>query len=46
VALVWFWILDYHLGIGNQFLEWVGLHRLGFFGDGSLAIPTIAMVNV
>jgi multiple sugar transport system permease protein len=46
VALVWFWILDYQIGIGNQFLEWVGLQRLPFFGDGELAIPTIALVNV
>lgn len=46
VALVWFWILDYQLGIGNQFLEWVGLDRMAFFGDGALAIPTIAMINV
>jgi multiple sugar transport system permease protein len=46
VALVWFWILDYQLGIGNQLLEWIGLDRLAFFGDGALAIPTIAMINV
>lgn len=46
VALVWFWILDYQLGIGNQFLDWIGLDRMAFFGDGALAIPTIAMINV
>jgi multiple sugar transport system permease protein len=46
VALVWFWILDYQVGIGNQLLEWLGLHRLAFFGDSALAIPTIALVNV
>jgi multiple sugar transport system permease protein len=46
VALVWFWILDYQIGIGNQFLQFLGLDRLPFFGDGALAIPTIALVNV
>ncbi len=46
VALVWFWILDYQIGIGNQFIEWLGLDRLAFFGDSALAIPTIAMINV
>jgi multiple sugar transport system permease protein len=46
VALVWFWILDYQLGIGNQILDWLGLSRMAFFGDQALAIPTIALVNV
>ncbi|MEU4250010.1 sugar ABC transporter permease [Amycolatopsis sp. NPDC026612] len=46
VALVWFWILDYQLGIGNQVLDWLGLPRMAFFGDQALAIPTIALVNV
>lgn len=46
VALVWFWILDYQIGIGNQLIEWIGLDRLAFFGDSALAIPTIAMINV
>ncbi|RSM44180.1 sugar ABC transporter permease [Amycolatopsis balhimycina DSM 5908] len=46
VALVWFWILDYQLGIGNQVLDWLGLSRMAFFGDQALAIPTIALVNV
>lgn len=46
VALVWFWILDYQIGIGNEFLAWLGVGRLPFFGDQNLAIPTIAMVNV
>ena len=46
VALVWFWILDYQIGIGNQMLAALGIHRLAFFGDGALAIPTIALINV
>lgn len=46
VALVWLWILDYQIGIGNQVLEWLGMHRMAFFGDEALAIPTIALVNV
>ncbi|GAB3095591.1 carbohydrate ABC transporter permease [Isoptericola nanjingensis] len=45
-ALVFLWILDYQLGIGNQLLEWVGLDRIGFFTDETWAIPTIAAVNV
>lgn len=45
-ALVWLWILDYQIGIGNQFLEWAGLGRRAFFGDEGLAIPTIALINV
>jgi multiple sugar transport system permease protein len=46
VALVWFWMGDYTLGVINQALGWLGLGPFGFFGDGQLAIPTIALVNV
>jgi len=45
-ALVFLWILDYQLGIGNQVLEWIGLERIGFFTSEAWAIPTIAVVNV
>ena len=45
-ALVFFWILDFQLGIGNQFLEWIGVGRIGFFTSEAWVIPTIALVNV
>lgn len=45
-AMLWFWLLDYQIGLVNQFLEWTGLGRVAFFGDESWAIPTIAFVNV
>ena len=45
-AITWFWLLDYQIGIVNQFLEWTGLNRIAFFGDEAWAIPTIAFVNV
>lgn len=46
VALLWFWLLDYQIGIVNAALDAVGLGKLAFFGSSSLAIPTIAFVNV
>ncbi|HUX70985.1 MAG TPA: sugar ABC transporter permease [Cellulomonadaceae bacterium] len=46
VALTWFWMMDYQIGIVNQMLQWVGIDRVAFFGDSAWAIPTIAMVNV
>ncbi|MBB6345770.1 carbohydrate ABC transporter permease [Nonomuraea muscovyensis] len=45
VALVWFWMLDYQLGVVNYAFDWLGLERVAFFGDSDLAIPTIALVN-
>lgn len=45
-ALVFLWILDYQLGIGNQIIAWLGLDRIGFFTTEQWVIPTIAMVNV
>jgi multiple sugar transport system permease protein len=32
-ALLWFWMLDYQIGIVNQFIEWAGLPRVAFFGS-------------
>lgn len=46
VALTWFWMLDYQIGIVNQGLDWIGFDRIAFFGDSAWAIPTIAMINV
>lgn len=45
VALIWLWILDFRLGIGNQVLEWVGIGRIPFLGSETWAIPTIAAIN-
>lgn len=45
-ALVFLWILDFQLGIGNQVLTWLGVDRIGFFTSQTWAIPTIALVNV
>ncbi|UFU04371.1 sugar ABC transporter permease [Ruania suaedae] len=45
-ALVFFWILDFQLGIGNQLLAWLGLDRIGFFTSEAWVIPTIALINV
>lgn len=44
-ALLWFWMLDYQIGIVNQFIEWVGLPRVAFFGSQEWAIPTQAIIN-
>lgn len=46
VALVWFWLADYNLGLINSTLEWFGVDRIGFFGDQELTMPTIALINV
>ncbi|SPL96446.1 N-Acetyl-D-glucosamine ABC transport system, permease protein 1 [[Actinomadura] parvosata subsp. kistnae] len=45
-ALVFLWILDYQLGIGNKLLELAGLDRVGFLVDSAWVIPTIALINV
>lgn len=46
VALVWYWMLDFQVGIVNQFLTWVGIDPVAFFGESAYAIPTIAGINV
>ncbi|PZG18530.1 carbohydrate ABC transporter permease [Nonomuraea aridisoli] len=44
VALVWFWMLDFQIGVVNQVIEWLGFDRVAFFG-ADLGIGTIAMIN-
>jgi len=46
VALLWYWMLDYQLGIVNFLLGAVGIDPVAFFGDTTTAIPTIALINV
>lgn len=46
VALVWYWMLDFQVGIVNQALTWVGINPVAFFGDSHWAIPTVALINV
>ncbi len=44
-ALLWFWLLDYQIGIVNYFIEAVGLPKVAFFGSEEWAIPTQALIN-
>lgn len=46
VALVWFWLADYNLGLINSTLDALGFDRVGFFGNEALAMTTIALINV
>jgi multiple sugar transport system permease protein len=46
VALVWYWMLDFQVGIVNQGLTWVGIDPVAFFGESQWAIPTIAGINI
>jgi multiple sugar transport system permease protein len=45
-ALIFLWILDNSLGIGNKVLEWIGIGTIPFLTSGFWAIPTIALINV
>lgn len=46
VALLWYWMADYNLGVINDALGWFGIAPRAFFGDPAWSIPTIALVNV
>jgi multiple sugar transport system permease protein len=45
-ALIWLWILDTQLGIGNELLAALGVGRIPFLGSEFWGIPTIAFINV
>ena len=38
-AMLWFWLLDYQIGLVNQFIAFLGLDRVAFFGDARLGDP-------
>lgn len=45
-GLVWLWILDGQLGIGNEVLSLLGLEKIPFLASEFWGIPTIAFINV
>ena len=45
-AMVFLWILDYQLGIGNTIIAAIGLDRIPFLTSEAWVIPTIAFINV
>ena len=45
-ALVFLWILDFQLGIGNKILAGLGIDKIAFLADANWVIPTIALINV
>ena len=46
VGLIWLWLLDPNLGIINVTLKSLGLPMIAFLGLPSLAMPSIAMINI
>lgn len=45
VALVWYWLLDYNLGLVNSVIDFLNLQKVTFFDDVT-SMPSIAMINV
>ena len=45
VALVWYWLLDFNLGLVNSVLDFFDISKITFFSDVT-AMPTIAAINV
>jgi multiple sugar transport system permease protein len=45
-AMIFLWILDYQLGIGNNVLADLHVGRIPFLSSATWAIPTIALINV
>lgn len=45
VALVWYWLTDYNLGLINSVIDFFDIDKFTFFSDVT-AMPTIALINV
>jgi multiple sugar transport system permease protein len=46
VALAWFWMADYQIGIINEFIRDLGGDGVPFFGQTGTALLTVAFVSV
>lgn len=46
IALLWYFMMDYQMGIVNVGLDAIGFDRVAFFGESAWAIPTVAFINV
>lgn len=46
VALAWFWMGDYQIGIINEAIRGLGFAGVPFFGQSSTALLTVAFVSV
>ena len=46
VALAWFWMADFQIGIINEGLRGLGLPAVAFFGDTHTALLSVAFVSV
>ncbi|MDI3387971.1 sugar ABC transporter permease [Streptomyces sp. B-S-A8] len=45
-GIIWLWMLDTQLGIGNQIIGAFGFDHIPFLTDEAWAVPTIALINV
>jgi multiple sugar transport system permease protein len=45
VAMVWYWLLDYNLGLINSVFDTLSVHKFTFFSEQT-AMPSIALINV
>jgi multiple sugar transport system permease protein len=45
-GIVWLWMLDTQLGIGNQIIGAMGFEHIPFLASETWAIPSIALINV
>lgn len=45
VALIWFWLTDYNLGLIDSVIDALGMEKVTFYSS-ELAMPTIALINV
>ena len=45
VAMVWYWLMDYNLGLINSVLDTLSFHKFTFFSEQT-AMPSIALINV
>ena len=40
-AMLWFWLLDYQIGLVNQAIEWMGFGKVAFFADEFSRVPQL-----
>ena len=45
-AVIWKWLFDYHSGLVNYMLSWVGIHAISWLNDPPYALPAVIITSL
>ncbi len=46
ISLVWMWMFNYHYGLLNYMLSWLGVPAINWLNNAALTMPTVAIMTI